>query len=140
VRARDAGAREVDVARIKTVLLWVLQILLAVVMVGPGLQKFTSPTWERMFRTWGYPDGFYLVIGAIEVVAGACLLIPRLAAYGAALLVPVMIGAGFTQVLRGGRNGVGEFVFAALLALIACVRWRRERARLVPPAEAVPAR
>ena len=47
---------------------WLLQVLLAVVMVGPGSQKFTSPTWERMFRTWGYPDGFYLVIGAVEVV------------------------------------------------------------------------
>ncbi len=47
---------------------WLLQVLLAVVMVGPGSQKFTGPTWERMFRTWGYPDGFYLVIGAVEVV------------------------------------------------------------------------
>ena len=48
--------------------LWVLQAVVAVLMVGPGLQKFTSSTWERMFRAWGYPDGFYLVIGAIEVV------------------------------------------------------------------------
>lgn len=114
-------------ARVKTIGLWLLQILLAVVMIGPGFQKFTGPTWERMFRTWGYPDNFYLVIGAIEVVGGLCLLVPRTAAYGAAALVPVMLGAAFTQILRGGRNGVGEFVFAALLALVAIVRWRRMR-------------
>jgi uncharacterized membrane protein YphA (DoxX/SURF4 family) len=127
-------------ARVTTVLLWVVQIFLAIVMVGPGLQKFTSPTWERMFRTWGFPDHFYLVIGAIEVVAGACLLIPRLAAYGAAVLVPVMIGAGFTQLLRGGRSGVGEFVFAALLALIAWARWRDARRRPIVPAPVAAAR
>src|SRR5688572_832134 len=42
---------------------WILTILLAVLMVGPGSQKFMGPTWERMFRVWGYPDGFYLEIG-----------------------------------------------------------------------------
>lgn len=41
---------------------WLLTMLLAVLMVGPGSQKFTGGTWERMFRAWGYPDGFYLVI------------------------------------------------------------------------------
>jgi uncharacterized membrane protein YphA (DoxX/SURF4 family) len=127
-------------ARVTTVLLWVVQIFLAIVMVGPGLQKFTSPTWERMFRTWGYPDHFYLVIGAIEVVAGVCLLVPRLAAYGAAVLVPVMIGAGFTQLLRGGRSGVGEFVFAALLALVTWARWRDARRRPIVPAPVAAAR
>src|SRR4029434_9654168 len=90
---------------------WVLTILLAVLMAGPGSQKFTSNTWERMFRRWGYPDGFYLVIGAVEVIGGILLLIPRTASYSAIMLAVVMIGAAATQILRGGRNGVGEFVF-----------------------------
>src|SRR5215207_7776659 len=112
---------------------WILTILLAVLMVGPGSQKFTSGVWERMFRQWGYPDGFYLVIGAIEVAGGLALLIPRLASYAAILLSIVMLGASATQVLRGGRNGVGEVVFAALLALLAFIRWNhrwRRRPRL----------
>jgi hypothetical protein len=54
--------------RAGTIVLRVISALLAVVMVGPGVQKFTSPMWERMFRTWGYPDGFHPVIGAIEVL------------------------------------------------------------------------
>ena len=36
----------------------------------------------------------------------------------------VMLGASATQVLRGGRNGIGELVFALLLAAIAWIRWR----------------
>ena len=103
---------------------WILTLLLAAVMVGPGVEKFTKPTWQRMFRTWGYPDGFYLVIGAIEVAGGIGLLIPRTASYSAIVLATVMVGASATQVLRGGRNGVGEVVFALLLATLAWIRWR----------------
>jgi len=115
---------------------WILTLLLAVLMAGPGSQKFTSPTWERMFRTWGYPDGFYLVIGAVEVVGGIALLIPRLASYSAIMLSIVMLGASATQILRGGRNGVGEIVFAALLAALAWIRWRdrwRAKTLATPP-------
>ena len=114
---------------------WILTLLLAVVMVGPGSQKFTGPTWQRMFRTWGYPEGFYLVIGAIEVIGGIGLLIPRIASYSAITLSLVMLGAAATQILRGGRNGVGEIVFASLLAVIAWIRWR-DRMRFRPPAAA----
>jgi uncharacterized membrane protein YphA (DoxX/SURF4 family) len=110
--------------RLKTIGIWLLQILLAVLMVGPGSQKFTSPVWQRMFRTWGYPDHFYLVIGAIEVVAGIGLLIPKVASASAIILMVVMGGAAVTQITRGGRNGVGEIVFCVLLGVIALVRWR----------------
>jgi putative oxidoreductase len=115
---------------------WILTLLLAVLMVGPGSQKFTSPTWERMFRTWGYPDRFYLVIGAIEVIGGIGLLIPRLASYCAITLSIVMLGASATQILRGGRNGVGEIVFALLLAAIAWIRWG-DRLRVAKPANPI---
>jgi uncharacterized membrane protein YphA (DoxX/SURF4 family) len=92
-------------------------------MTGSGWDKFTSPAWERMFRRWGYPDHFYLVIGAVEVVAGLALLVPRTASAGAMVLIPVMIAAAITQITQGGRNGVGELVFAAVLTVIAWARW-----------------
>ena len=110
--------------RLKSIGVWLLQILLAIVMVGPGMQKFTSPSWERMFRAWGYPDHFYLVIGAIEVVAGIGLLVPRVASASALTLMVVMAGAAITQITRGGRNGVGELVFLGLLGVVAVLRWR----------------
>jgi uncharacterized membrane protein YphA (DoxX/SURF4 family) len=114
---------------------WILTLLLALLMAGPGSQKFTSPVWERMFRTWGYPDGFYLVIGAVEVIGGIALLIPRVASYSAIMLAVVMIGAAATQILRGGRNGVGEIVFASLLCVLAAIRWR-DRLRINRPQSA----
>lgn len=110
-------------ARLKTIGLWIVTLLMAVVMIGPGSQKFTSPTWERMFRSWGYPDNFYLVVGAVEVVAGIGLLIPRFASASGIILAVVMVCAGLTQLTVGGRSGVGEFVFAMLMCLIAYARW-----------------
>ena len=98
---------------------WILTLLLAVVMVGPGSHKFRGRRGSACSGIWGYPDGFYLVIGAVEVVGGIALLIPRLASYSAIVLSIVMVGAAATQLLRGGRNGVGEFVFALLLCGIA---------------------
>jgi uncharacterized membrane protein YphA (DoxX/SURF4 family) len=108
---------------LKLIVLWLFQILLAVAMVGSGVEKFRSPAWERMFQRWGYPDHFYLVVGAVEVVAGLALLVPRTASAGAIVLVPVMVAAAITQITQGGRSGVGELVFAALLAAIAWGRW-----------------
>jgi uncharacterized membrane protein YphA (DoxX/SURF4 family) len=117
---------------------WLLQLSLAVVMAGPGSQKFTSPVWERMFRSWGYPDGFYLVIGAVEVIGGIGLLIPKLTSASALILAVVMAGAAATQILRGGRNGVGEIVFMCLLLGVAALRWR-DRLRLRRPVAAATA-
>jgi uncharacterized membrane protein YphA (DoxX/SURF4 family) len=108
---------------------WLLQLALAILMAGPGSQKFTGSTWERMFRTWGYPDGFYLVIGAVEVVAGIGLLIPRVASASAITLAIVMAGAAATHVIHGDRSPVGELVFMSLLLVVAVVRWR-DRIRL----------
>jgi uncharacterized membrane protein YphA (DoxX/SURF4 family) len=110
-------------ARVKQVAVWIVTLFLAVVMVGPGMQKFTGATWERMFRAWGYPDNFYLVIGAIEVVGGMLLLIPRTASAAGIMLSVVMMGAAVTHRVAGDRSGIGELVFAALLLLIAYVRW-----------------
>ena len=117
---------------------WLLAVLLAVLMVGPGSQKFTGPVWARMFRAWGYPDGFHLVIGAIEVIAGIGLLFPKVASASALLLAIVMAGAAATQVLRGGRNGVGEIVFMLLLLGLAALRWR-DRLRLTTRPATAPA-
>ena len=115
-------------------IVWVVQAGMAVAMVGPGVQKFTGHMWRRMFDVWGYPDGFYLVIGTVEVCAGIALLVPRLATTAALLLMVVMVGAGITQ-LTHGRDGIGEGVFLCALAVIAYARWPgilRGRVRATP--------
>jgi putative oxidoreductase len=119
------------------VLLWVLTALQAFVMTGSGIQKFISPAWERMFRVWGYPDYFYIVIGVLEAVCGLGLLVPRIASACAITLAVVMAGAAVTQITQGGRNGVGELVFMSMLLIIAYARWPGVLARRVRSATAV---
>jgi len=120
--------------RARTVGLWIITLLVAAPMIGPGLAKFTSPMWQRMFRVWGYPEHFYLVIGAVEVVAGIGLLVPRLASASAVTLAIVMAGAFVTQVTHG-RNGIGELVLMTILGIVAYCRWPGilARRRAQPP-------
>jgi uncharacterized membrane protein YphA (DoxX/SURF4 family) len=109
--------------RLKIAATWLLQLLMALAMTGSGVQKFTSPAWERMFRVWGYPDHFYLVIGAVEAVCGIALLVPKAASPAALALMVVMAGAAVTQMTHG-RSGVGELVFFTVLGVIAFARRR----------------
>ena len=94
---------------IGVVVLWLLQILMAVAFVAIGIAKFADPSWARSFARWGYPDGFYMVIGALEAAGGLALLVPRLTSYPAAVLGIVMIAASLTHWLHGemarGRAG-----------------------------------
>ena len=96
-----------------TVVLWLLQILMAVAFVVIGVAKFADPSWARSFARWGYPDGFYMVIGALEAAGGLALLVPRLTSYVAALLGVISCGRsprhwspgsapGFRSPARGG--------------------------------------
>ena len=79
--------------------LWVCQVALALMFLAAGVAKFTSPMWARMFARWGYPDHFYLVVGAIEVAAGLALLVPRFATPASIVLFVVLLGAGATHVV-----------------------------------------
>ena len=123
--------------KLKIAGVWLLQSLMAVAMTGSGVQKFTSPAWERMFRVWGYPDHFYAVIGIVETVCGLALLVPKLATPAALALMVVMLGAAITRLTHVG-SGVGELVFFSVLGVIAFAR-RSHWVRSSPPAAHKPA-
>lgn len=112
-------------ARLGTVLLWILQVLLAALFVLAGTIKFVDPMWPRNFARWGYPDGFYLVIGVLEAIGGLSLLVPRVASYGAAMLGVIMIAASLTHAIHGESGRVAPpLLYLALLAVVGAVRWR----------------
>jgi putative oxidoreductase len=120
-------------ARLGAVLLWVFQVLLALLFVLAGYIKFVEPMWARNFARWGYPDGFYLVIGVLEMLGGLSLLVPRLASYGASLLGVIMIAAALTHAIHGETARLTPpLVFSALLAVLGTARWRSAM-RLTPP-------
>ena len=61
--------------RIRSIAGWGLQALLAFAFVSIGLGKFGDPSGARSFVRWGYPEGFHLVVGAIEMTGGVLLLV-----------------------------------------------------------------
>jgi uncharacterized membrane protein YphA (DoxX/SURF4 family) len=63
---------------VKIVAVWTLQIIVGLMFVLFGVMKFQDPGWARNFARWGYPDGFYVVVGVLEALGGAAMLVPRL--------------------------------------------------------------
>ena len=108
-----------------TIGLWALQILLGALFVLVGILKFGDPTWARNFARWGYPDGFYMVVGVLEALGGLLLFVPRLASYAAAMLGIIMIGASLTHFVHGEMHRVAPpLIYLALLAIVGVSRRR----------------
>ena len=106
-----------------TIGLWVLQILFGVLFILVGIGKFGDPSWAQKFARWGYPDGFYMVIGTLEALGGLVLLVPRLATYAAAMLGVIMVGASLTHFVHGESNRVlPPLMFLAVLAIVGFAR------------------
>ena len=75
-------------------LVWALQILAAAQFFLTGLDKLgDAPVMVQLFAAVGVGQWLRYVTGTIEIVSAALLLMPRVAAIGAALLAMTMIGA-----------------------------------------------
>ena len=111
--------------RAATTALWVLQIALGVMFLFSGGSKLAgAPAMVTLFDAIGLGQWFRYVTGAIEFIAAAALLVPSTAVYGAALLIPTMIGAVAANLFLG-QTPVPPLVLLAVAATIAWVR-RRE--------------
>jgi putative oxidoreductase len=110
--------------RAARIAVWGCQAALALMFLLAGSAKFLRPMWARMFARWGYPDHFYLVIGGLEVILAVALLVPRLAAPAALMLIVIMIGAGVTHALHQELHRLPQIlVMSVLLGVIAYARW-----------------
>jgi putative oxidoreductase len=107
-----------------TVALWLVNILAAAAFVAIGVGKFAGPEWPRKFERWGYPDGFYMVIGALEIAGGVLLLVPKLSSYAAAGLGVILIAAAATLRLNHLPMSA-PLAWLAVLTLIGVARRRR---------------
>lgn len=115
------------------VFLWILQILLALVMLAAGALKLTQPR-AKLAESMGWVDGFTGLqikgIATTEVLAALGLILPAatgiaviltpLAAVG---LVLLMIGAAVTHLRRGELPNAA--VNIVLVVLAAVVAWGR---------------
>jgi uncharacterized membrane protein YphA (DoxX/SURF4 family) len=98
----------------------ILMVALAVVFLVAGTINIRGRgTVKADFARWGFPAGFHLVCGGLELVGAALLLVPLTRFWGLALLGAIMAGAVFS--LLRSREPVSHlapaFVISALLAL-----------------------
>jgi len=112
----------VNIKKIKTIAPWVVQILLAILFVLQAVMKLSSiPGWVDRFSRWGYPENFYLLIGALEGLGAIGLLIPKLSPYSAGMLFVIMVGATITH-LTHGEPAIATIIIGVLLGIIMSLR------------------
>ena len=114
-------------------LIWIIQILMAVLFTVHGITMFNPPppVQESVVKKMGYSLGFLKIIGTLEVLGGLGLILPSwtqilpwlspLAALG---LVIIMIGAAVSHARQGeGKQTAATTVVALLVAFIAIGRF-----------------
>ena len=95
----SARAQAPRLSRGLNIFVWLLQILAAGMFFMASFGKLSgNPQMVGLFQAVGLGQWFRYVTGGIELVSAVFLLVPRLAAVGAALLVCTMIGAIITHV------------------------------------------
>jgi|TARA_Y100001001_G_scaffold157009_1_gene174532 uncharacterized membrane protein YphA (DoxX/SURF4 family) len=85
----------------KNVVYWAILIFLAAIFLVGGVEKLMAMEyWQARFVSqWGLPAWMAPMIGVTEMLGGLMLLVPRLTALGAAVIVIVMFGATATQIV-----------------------------------------
>ena len=118
------------------ILLWILQILLALLFLFAGITKLVLPA--EVLQSAGSPNAikfsalFLKFIGVLETLGGLGLILPGifhrqqyltpLAALG---LVIIMIGAVITTIMGDGVSMIfGPLVIGLLCAFVAYGRWK----------------
>ena len=106
---------------------WIPAILLVLIFAPQGWAKFSDTSgWAVAFRHWGYPDWFRVTIGVVELSAVILLLLGRTAAYGAILIILVMLGAWATHIIFDhGQHMTSEVVPLVLAFIVLAVRRRQ---------------
>jgi putative oxidoreductase len=109
--------------RWKSAGLWVVRGLLALAFLGAGGAKlYGVPMMVQEFEHIGLGQWFRYLTGALEVLGALLILTPSLAAFGALLLIGIMIGATIAHLFVIGGTAVPALVLLALSAIVAYVK------------------
>jgi hypothetical protein len=116
------------------VVLWIIQVLLALLFLFTGGMKLVLPI-EEMTKQTALPGLFLRFLGVVEVLGALGLILPGLlrikpglTPLAAAGLVIVMIGATVLSLKMGVSAALIPLVTGLLAAFVAYGRWR-----LAPP-------
>jgi putative oxidoreductase len=117
------------------VTLWVVQALLALAFAGAGSGKaMGTPETGALFEAVGIGQWFRYVTGILEVTGAVLVVVPKTRSVGAALFIPIMLGATAANIALH-TTPIPPLV---LLVLSSFVVWgrRRELAQFVPASAA----
>jgi len=107
-----------------SIVLTIVRVLVGLAFIGSGLfPKLIAPAMTiQSFERWGLPapEVFVPVVGVLELVCGAALVLGVLTRYAAILLAANMVGAVLTAgLVDGGMHLVAPPILAAVSLLIA---------------------
>jgi uncharacterized membrane protein YphA (DoxX/SURF4 family) len=107
---------------IKTIFIWILKILAAVILLQTLYFKFTAhPQSVQLFTTLGMEPWGRIGTGVAELIASILILIPRTTLLGALMGLGLMAGAIFFHLTKLGVNFGGDvFLFMYALIVFAC--------------------
>jgi uncharacterized membrane protein YphA (DoxX/SURF4 family) len=91
-------------------------ILIVVFLVAGAINLGGRGTVKADFARWGFPAGFNLVCGALELVGAVLLLSSSTRLWGLALLAAIMAGAIF--VLLRNREPLSHLAPALAIAAV----------------------
>lgn len=114
------------------ILLWVLQVLLAVAYVAHGILFLNPPAEMVQAMNESIPPALRLFIGAAEVLAAIGLVLPGLTriqpwltAAAVAGLMIVMVSATGLHAYRGeGSSALTTAVLFVVITFVAYMRWK----------------
>ena len=93
------------IAKLTSLTPTILTAALAVIFVVAGIINIIGRgTVKTDFARWGFPDGFNIVCGGLELVGAALLLPPSTRFWGLALLGMIMTGAILSLLRFGSRS------------------------------------
>jgi putative oxidoreductase len=116
----SAISAPLSVARLKTIGIWVLKLVLAALFLFAGGTKLAGlPAMVKTFQQVGFGQWFRYAAGALEVIGAALLLWPATTAIGALLLAAICTGAFFAQLMVLHEDVIHAVVLILILAAIA---------------------
>lgn len=106
-------------SRSMNIVLWVLQVLVALAFVAAGVGKLTgSPQAVAIFETMGTASWLPFIIGVLEILGAIALVIPRLTGIAAVAFVILLVGALVSLAIWGGNPvlAIVLLIFSAVIA------------------------
>jgi len=117
-------AAEQPVKAWRSVGLWGVSVVLAMIFVGVGVTKLVATDlFEAHFARWGLPLWLVWLSGALETTGAVLVLVPRMAAIGGGLLALSAAGAMVVHLVHGELLlGIFPAVLTATAATLAYCR------------------